>query len=194
MEWIKRHTNSKRSWMWKRGKKVRWKEGHKENKKLRKCQWKTSIRQKNNDMNGKKQMFGFVSDFFVWHFGVEKDKKSSNKSFCLRINKCTCYSKYSEYHRLWQRIFNQMPLHVSASPLQSEAVRVRVCIYMFIKTDFSLNFLHCILIQFKRHQLKNVSEDIQIRILFTKTNKSKIIARFVFHAHESTLYWKTNCM
>lgn len=46
MEWIKRHTNSKRSWMWKRGKKVRWKEGHKENKKLRKCQWKTSIRQK----------------------------------------------------------------------------------------------------------------------------------------------------
>lgn len=194
MEWIKRHTNSKRSWMWKRGKKVRWKEGHKENKKLRKCQWKTSIRQKEQWHEWEKTDVRLCERFLCLAFWRWEKQKSSNKSFCLRINKCTCYSQYSEYHRLWQRIFNQMPLHVSASPLQSEAVRVRVCIYMFIKTDFSLNFLHCILIQFKRHQLKKISEDIQIRILFTKTNKSKIIARFVFHAHESTLYWKTYCM
>lgn len=197
MEWIKRHTDSKRSRMWKRCKKVLWKEGHKENKKLRKCQWKTSIRQKNNDMNGKKKTdVRLCERFLCLAFWRWERQKSSNKLFCLRINKCTCYSQYSEYHRLWQRIFNQMPLHVSVSPLQKEAVRVRVCIlYIHVyKVGFFVEFLALYFNSIQTTSIEHFSKDIQIRILFTKTNKSKIIARFVFHAHESTLYWKTYCM
>lgn len=196
MEWIKkRHTNSKRSWMWKRAKKMRWKEGHKENKKLRKCQWKTSIRQKEQWHEWEKTDVRLCERFLCLAFWRwERQKTSNNKSFCLRINKCTCYSQYSEYHRLWQRIFNQMPLYVSTLPLQSQAVRVCVCTVHVYKAGFFVEFLALYFNSIQTTSIEKFSEDIQIRILFTKTNKSKIIARFVFHAHESTLYWKTYCM